>query len=106
MVDTAASCARSAMANEPDCEYADEIIDEIKILWKGMCDTGESPKMLTHCGRDKMAAISQTESSNAFYSVKILNFKWYFTEMCSKGSVNNESELVQIMACRRSGDKP
>ena len=62
---------------------------------------------LTHWGRDKMAAISQTTLSNDFFriiffliSIKIsLRFvPW--------GLVNNIPALVLIMAWRRPGDKP
>ena len=50
---------------------------------------------LTHWGRDKMAAISQTTLSNAFSWMKL-----------PKGPINNIPALVQIMAWRRPGDKP
>ena len=62
------------------------------LLWTLLCT-------LTHWGRDKMAAISQTRLSNAFSSTKLL-------EMFFKVPINNIPALVQIMAWRRSGDKP
>ena len=54
---------------------------------------------LTHWGRDKMAAVSQTTLSNAFSWMKMLEFRLRF-------QINNYPALVQIMAWRRSGDKP
>ena len=41
---------------------------------------------LTHWGRDKMAAVSQTTLSNAFSWMKMLEFDYDFTEVCSLGS--------------------
>ena len=58
--------------------------------------------VLTHWGRDKMAAVSQTTLSNAFSWMKMLEFRLRFP----KGPINNIPALVQIMAWRRSGDKP
>ena len=62
---------------------------------------------LTHWGRDKMAAVSQTTLSNAFFfngnariSIKIS------LKFVPKVPINNIPVLVQIMAWRRSGDKP
>ena len=65
------------------------------------------PEWLTHWGRHKMDAISQTTCSNTFswikkvwISIKIsLNFDL-------KDPINNIPALVQIMAWRRPGDKP
>ena len=42
--------------------------------------------VLTHWGRNKMAAIFQTTFSNAFFEWKCMNFDWNFTEICSQGS--------------------
>ena len=57
---------------------------------------------LTHWGRDKMAAIFQTTFSSVFswMSIKIS------LKIVPKGPINNNPALVQIMAWRRSGDKP
>ena len=57
---------------------------------------------LTHWGRDKMADISQTKFSNVFFfNVHVwISIK---TEVCP---INTIPALVQIMAWRRSGDKP
>ena len=52
---------------------------------------------LTHWGRDKMAAVFQTTLSNAFSWMKMLYFWLNFTGFPA---------LIQIMAWRRSGDKP
>ena len=60
---------------------------------------------LTHWGRDKMAAISQTTLSIAFSWMKILEFRLNF-QFVPKGPINNIPALVQIMAWRRPGDKP
>ena len=54
-----------------------------------------------------MDAISETTLSNAFSWMKMLEFRlrfhWCFVP---KGPVNNNPALVQIMAWRRSDDKP
>ena len=57
--------------------------------------------VLTHWGRDKMAAVSQMTHSNAFSLMKILEFRLRF-----HWSLFLRVQLVQIMAWRRSGDKP
>ena len=62
---------------------------------------------LTHWGRDKMAAMSQTTLSNAFClneNVEIL-IK-VSLKLVNKGPIKNIPALVQIMAWRRPGDKP
>ena len=63
--------------------------------------------LLTHWGRDKIAAIFQKTSSktfslneNARISIKIL------LKFVPKGPINKIPALVQIIAWRRSGDKP
>ena len=62
---------------------------------------------LTHWGRDKMAAIFQTTFSNTFSLMKMYEFRLKFHwSMFTKGPINNIPALVQIMAWRRSGDKP
>ena len=63
---------------------------------------------LTHWGRDKMDAISQTTLSNAF---SFMNENvWILIKISLKfvpqGPINNFPALVQIMAWRRPGDKP
>ena len=62
---------------------------------------------ITHWGRDKMAAISQTTLSIAFFvneNVRILiKFSLKFVP---KGPITNFRALVQTMAWRRPGDKP
>ena len=58
----------------------------------------------TYCGRDKMDAISQTTFSRTFPWMKMFEFRLKFH--WSKGRINNIPALVQIMAWRRSGDKP
>ena len=67
---------------------------------------GTSRCYLTHWGRDKMNAISQTTFSSAFSWMKIFEFRLKFHwSFFPKGSINIPA-LVQIMAWRRSGDKP
>ena len=56
--------------------------------------------LLTHWGRDKMAAISQTILSNAFSWMKILEFRLKF-----HWSLFLRVQLT-VMAWRRPGDKP
>ena len=59
--------------------------------------------VLTHWGRDKMAAIFQTTFSNEFSWMKMLEFRLKFVP---KGPINNIPLLVQIMAWRLPGDTP
>ena len=62
---------------------------------------------LTHWGRDKMPAVSQTAFSNGFSWMKIFQFRLQFHwSLFPKGPINNIPALVQIMAWRRPGDKP
>ena len=62
---------------------------------------------LTHWGWDKMAAISQTEFSNALFWMKIgvLRFKFH-RNLFPKGPINNMPALVQIMPLCQTGNKP
>ena len=55
-------------------------------------------ELLTHWGRDKMAAIFLNE--NVWISIKISR------KFVSNGPINNIPALVQIMAWRWSGNKP
>ena len=64
---------------------------------------------VAHWGRNEIDAISQTTFSNAFFifmnenvliSIKISQ------KFIPNGPINNIPTLVQIMACRRPGDKP
>ena len=65
------------------------------------------PQWVTHLGGDKMAAISQTKSLNAFSWMKMCEFWLRFHLKCvPEGPINNIQALVQIMAWRRPGDKP
>ena len=57
---------------------------------------------LTHWGRNKMDAISQTTFSSAFPWMKMFEFRL----KVPKGPITNIPALVQIMAWRRPGDKP
>ena len=63
--------------------------------------------VLTHWGRDKMAAMYHTAFSNAFSWMKMFKFRLRFHwSFFLKGPINNIPALVQIMAWRRPGDKP
>ena len=66
-------------------------------------------RLLTHWGRDKMVAVSQTTlytfkriflNENVRISIKIS------LKFVPKGTINNNPAPVQIMNWRRSGDKP
>ena len=62
---------------------------------------------LTHWGRDKMDAISQTPFSNAFSWLKNVWIPIQISlRFVPKVLINNIPALVQILARRRSGDKP
>ena len=62
---------------------------------------------VTHWGRDKMTAISQTTFSNVFYSMKLLEFARIKISLtfASKGPINYIPAVIPIMAWRRPGDK-
>ena len=63
--------------------------------------------MLTHWGRDKMDAISQTTFSNEFSWMKLYEYRLNIPlKFVPQGPNNNIPALVQIMAWRRPGDKP
>ena len=57
---------------------------------------------LTHWGRDKMDAISQTTFSHENCCI-LIEFSLKYVR---KGPIDNNLDLVQIMAWRRPGDKP
>ena len=59
---------------------------------------------LTHWGRDKMDATSQTTFSSAFSWKKMCKFRLIFH--WSLFPIDNIPVLVQTMAWRRPGDKP
>ena len=64
-------------------------------------------RLLTHWGRDKIAAFSQTTFSNAFSAMKIFWISIAISlKFVPKGPINNIPALFQIMAWRRPGDKP
>ena len=59
-------------------------------------------EILTHWGRDQMAAIFQTIFSDEFPWMKMNKFRLRFTWVCPKRQINNVPTLVQIMAWRWS----
>ena len=64
-------------------------------------------EMLTHWGRDKMAAILQTTLSNTFFfNENVLISAKISLKFVPTDPINNIPALVQIMAWRRPGDKP
>ena len=60
---------------------------------------------VTHWGRDKMTAISQTTFSNVFSSMKLLEYARIKISLrfVSKGPINYIPAVVPIMAWRRPG---
>ena len=60
--------------------------------------------LLTHWGRDKMAAILQTMDSNTFSWMKMYEF--CSLKFVPKVRITNIPALVQIMALPQQGDKP
>ena len=64
-------------------------------------------RVLTHWDRDKMAAFSETTLSNAFSSMKILDFRLKFHwRLFLRFQLTIYFSMVKIMAWRRPGDKP
>ena len=62
--------------------------------------------LLTHWGRDNMAAIFQMTCSNWITWMKMHEFLSRFHWSVPKGPISNIPALVQIMARHRPGDKP
>ena len=94
---------------------------EVADRLRAVCDRGfrnhlnkileETVGMLTHWGRDKMAAKYLTTFSNAFSWMKMyqfwLRFHWsLLSRVQFNGPINNIPTLVQIMAWHHTGDKP
>ena len=64
-------------------------------------------QVLTHWGRDKMTAISQTTLSNPFFLNENIGISIEISpKFVTKSPIDNIPSLVQIMAWRRPGDKP
>ena len=61
---------------------------------------------LTHWGRDKMIAISQTIFSNEFSPMDMYKFWWRFHWHFPKGPIDNIAALIQIMVWLRPVDNP
>ena len=63
--------------------------------------------VLTHWGRDKMAAIFQPPFSNGFSGMKMHEFRFNISlKFVPRVPINNIPTLLQVMAWRRPGDKP
>ena len=79
------------------------IMDFIYVMWQDSCYR----HTLTHWGQDKMAAIFADDifkcillNENVWISIKVS------LKFVAKVRINNIPALVQIMAWRRTGDKP
>ena len=59
--------------------------------------------MLTHLPLDKMAAIL---ADDIFKCIFLNENDSNFTEICPRTPTDNKAALVQVMAWRRTGDKP
>ena len=78
-----------------------------KVVGLGPTDRREFPTLvLTHWGRDKMAAFFQTKFSNAFSWMKMFELRIKFHWSLFKDPINSILALVQMMAWRLPGDKP
>ena len=62
--------------------------------------------MLTHWGRDEMNNISQTTFKRIFFNENVLISIKISLKFVPNGPIDNIPALVEIMAWRRSGDKP
>ena len=56
--------------------------------------------------KKKMATISQTTISNAFWRMKSFVLIRISLKFIPKGPIDNKPALCQLMAWRRTGDKP
>ena len=79
------------------------------LWWQGLfasrgCGNSHMKLILTHWYRDKITGILQTTFSDEFSWMKMYQFRWRFHPVLFP--INNIPLLAQIMAWRRSGDKP
>ena len=79
---------------------------DARVLYLLVWLPGLVEKLLTHWGRDKMTAISQTTFSNVFSWMKMYEFHLRFHCNLFLRTIYNIPVLVEIMAWRRRGDKP
>ena len=79
--------------------------DSLLLLYMGC--TGITPWHLTYWDGDKCPPHCR-KHLNAFYSLKIMifSFKFYFSIFLKRSPINNLPALVQMIAWRRTGDKP
>ena len=78
----------------------------LMICSHGSCKYWQYQAILTHWGRDQMAAIFQTTFSNGFSWMKMYEFRLTFHWRLFLGfNFNNVPTLVQVMAWLRPGDK-
>ena len=76
----------------------------IQHFWKYVIQKNQ---ILTHWGRDKMDAISQRTFPRAFSLMLFVVFWLYFHwNIFARVKLTIKSAMVQLMAWRRSGDKP
>ena len=69
--------------------------------------SSDNGRALTHWGRDKMYAISQTTFSSAFSWMKMFELRLKISlKFVPEDQINKIPSLVQIMACRLDGAKP
>ena len=66
----------------------------------------QTSKHLTLWGLDKIAAMFQTIFSNAFFNENMQIASNISLKFVLKIPIHNTPPLVQVMAWRRSGDKP
>ena len=96
--------------SHPQCVFSSMIYHNtiLYVMWhwqvRDLDQTWEFELNLTHWGRDKMAAFSQTTFLNGFSDVWIL--LRISLKCVPKIPINNIIALVQIMAWRHSGNKP
>ena len=64
------------------------------------------PKDLSHLPLDNMAAVNRRYFHMRFGECKVLYFHKKSLKFVPEGAIDNNPELVRIMAWRRIGDKP
>ena len=97
-------CGRSARTytNRPPLGQCD-----LRASWCICTSSKRDHKWLTHWGRNKIDAISQTTFSNAIsFNENVWIPIKISLKFVPKGRINNIPALVLIMAWRRTGDKP
>ena len=91
--------------------YSTSVENQLGTEWKGCrpLKPRDGKAILTHWGRDKMAAFSQTTFLHTCYWMKMFELSLIVIKMSLKhvhqGAISNITALIQVMDWHRSGGK-